>query len=286
VAGPDEVIFAPRPFLEAKSGVVVAPFQFALDGNEVLRVKAANTATGARIAIQGRRLSEKGEIEPFAFVHMPNSDRTISTTIHALGKGALLNLAVFVENATPLIGQTFVMVQIVRGLAGPLVLLGTLLQGYVTSTQGLGWPGSPIVTSTEGEPAARFIVGTTPAAGAEVTEVIPTGARWELVYLRAVLTTAVGGIDREVVLQQNDGGNTFQANLIGGLVPASSVRAFVWAQGLPPLFSDTFAGRQSAVPIGNRILSGSTISTGTAFMQAGDQWSLVTLVVREWLEVP
>lgn len=280
-----ERAYFPQPFADVKSGVIASPFQFTLDGNDNLQVVASNTLVGARIAIQGRRITEEGTIEPFTFVHVPNSNRTVTTQVFKLGRGALLNLAVFVDVGTPLIGQTFVMLQIVRGFGGPLVLLGTLLQGYVTSSQGLGWPGSPIQSSIEGGGYYRVMVGTKPAAGAVITETVPTGARWVLTSIQVILTTSATAGNRRPFVQVSANGSAQAVCVSFTTVPASDAGAFYFTQGLPHETGLAGAAQVFGLPSGLTLLAGSQVIANAVGLQAGDQFEGPTLSIREWLEV-
>lgn len=281
-----EKVYAPQPFADARSGVIVAPFQFALTDDDFLRVISVNVAVGAAIAIQGRRLDSAGAIDSFARLHVPHTDRSAAADVFQLGRGALLNLAVFVTGATPLIGQTFVILQIVRGTGAGLVLLGTLLQGYVTSTQGLGWPGSPIASSTEGGGYHRTITGTQPAAGGDVVEFVPTGARWELLRIFLQLTTSATAGTRVPFLGIQQGGGMFFRSKSSTTVAASGGLLMTWAAGLHyetqldagwPLFQ---------LPRSNYLKAGDSIQSFATGMAAGDQWAAPIYNVREWLEVP
>src|SRR5204863_2582589 len=94
--------------------------------------------------------------------HVPNTDRSVKTSDHPLGVGQLLNLTVFASAGAPLIGQTYVKVQLIRGVGAAAIVLGTLLGGYVTAVHALGFPGSPIENSLTATPAIRYITGTNP----------------------------------------------------------------------------------------------------------------------------
>src|SRR5213592_1900599 len=175
---PVERVFVAQPLASAGGRIIASPFQFYVTGEDHLRVISVNSLAGVRLKLQGRFIDTSGKLDAFSYDHIPTSDRTATTTMHQLGVGAVLNLTVFASTGAPVSGQTFVIVQLTRGLGAAAIVLGTLLQGYVTSAQHLGWPGSPIVTSTAGEPLIRKIVGTTPGAGNNINETVPTGARW------------------------------------------------------------------------------------------------------------
>lgn len=284
-----ELTYLPQPFLDSRSGVVVAPFQFALDGNDVMRIKSSCNIGGVRLSIQGRRLSAAGEIEVFAFEHDTHlvGDRQIVTSTHVLGEGALLNLAVFATGVQPVIGEVFVMVQIVRGNTGPTVLLGTLLQGYVTATQGLGWPGSPILSSMD--PAAGAVhqfAGTDPAAGSEWLETVPPGAIWEIIAIRSVLSTSAAAGARTVFLIVS----APFATLFAVPSPVSpgplSAVGFQWVQGFPLVSAVAATNPITGLPPQLRLRGGLSVGSLTVGMDAADDYQSPQLLVREWLEVP
>jgi hypothetical protein len=84
-----------------------------------------------------------------------------------------------------------------------------LLQGYVTDTSRLSFPGSPIRSSIEGPGVLRSITGTNPAANAEISETVPTNARWRVHAIRFTLVTDANVANREVALTLDDGAAVF-----------------------------------------------------------------------------
>jgi len=139
------------------------PAQFYVTGEDRLRIVSANAMAGVSLQLHWRHAEPSGRTVPNAQTHTPASDRSIAVTDYPLGVGSLLNVTVFAGAGAPKVGQTYVMVQLVRGTGAAAIVLGTLLAGYVTSTQALGWPGSPIAGSLEGGGAYRSIAGATPA---------------------------------------------------------------------------------------------------------------------------
>lgn len=266
--------------------LVAAPYQFVTTGEENIRVTSVNALAGVRLKIQGLRLSERGENVPFSHDHIPQNDRSVATTEFSLGYGALLHLTVFAVGAAPLHGQTFVIVQVIRGSAAAAVVLGTLLQGYVTSTQALGWPGSPISSSIEGAGAVRNIVGTMPALGAEVNEVVPTGARWELQAL--ILGLLPGVVFAQRVPQLHVTTATvvvFRVASPAG-VDAPNALSVSWSHGLGTSTAVVGATVAQSLPLSMPLLAGTFIRTVTLNLDPTDQITFVHYTVREWLEVP
>lgn len=282
-----EQIIVAQPLASAGGRVIAAPFQFVTSGEDNLRIVSVNSLAGVRLVIQGRRLSETGTVEAFSFVHTPASNRTAAASVFGLGRGALLNVVVYADAGTPVLGQTFVILQIIRGLSGPVVVLGVLLQGYVTSTQALGWPGSPIQHSYEGQGALRTIVGTTPAAGAEISETVPTGARWQLLSLATQFTASIVGSSREFALRLiNGGGAVHFTSATGFSLQATQVAQLSYAQGSPAIAGSANFVYLANLPTDSKLLAGASIQTVTAGMKAGDQYIAPEYTVLEWLEVP
>jgi hypothetical protein len=279
VAAPTERVFVAQPFPTAGARVIASPFQFWSTGEDNLRVLSVNALSGVGLTIQGRFIDAAGVIGAARWDHTPASDRTIRSSEFPLGVGAV----------TPQIGQTFVIVQLIRGAGAAALVLGTLLQGYVTSTQTLAWPGSPLQLSVDGGGTIRTITGTTPAAGQEVREVVPTGARWQLMTVHAQFTASATVATRRPRLAWNTGGTQsgISANVTN--VTATQQGVFDWVCGMP-LSAAVFPGDNVAgLPNELYLLAGDSFATATVGLQGidppVDQWSAPRFTVREWLEV-
>jgi hypothetical protein len=286
MAAPNERQFQPLPVPIGNARAIAAPFQFVTTGEDNLRVTVVNSLIGCRVAIQGRRIDQDGAVLPIAFSFTPTSDRIASSQIFPLGVGAIVNLAVWASSGTPRIGQTFVIVQLVRGREGGIELLGTLLQGYVTSTQGLGWPGSPIESSITGPGFIRNIQATTPAPSNQIAEYVPTGARWELLGFTAIFVSDASVIVRTPMLFADAGYGQIFFGLTNLAFGASEVHAINWSSGYggPPLTQYPFTVCPIAASM--PLLAGAVIQTSVLGMTAGDTWTQPHFTVREWLEVP
>jgi hypothetical protein len=286
MAAPSERTFFPLPIATGNARAISAPFQFVTTGEDHLRVTVVNSQSGVRVAIQGRRFDEAGALVPMAYSLAPTADRVASTRIFPLGVGAIVNLAVWAIDGAPAIGQMFVIVQLVRGREGGTELLGTLLQGYVTSTQTLGWPGSPIVSSIEGPGYVRQIQGTTPAIGTMPFEVVPTGARWELLSALSILTCDATVITRQPQLVVF--GAYSALIMVSASQPCGALGVvnygFTSGFGAPGTFAGVY--NQNPLPVSIPLTAGFSILYNVLNIQPGDQMSAIAFCVREWLEVP
>lgn len=283
-----EQAFLAEPIPSAGGKVIASPFQFYTTGEDRLRIVSANSLTGVTIAIHSRFLGLDGTILANAWTHTPNADRTLVTTDFELGAGAILNLTVFAGAGSPKIGQTFVIVQLVRGVGTAAIVLGTLLQGYVTGTQQLAWPGSPIQDSISGGGYIRSIVGTKPAKNASVTESVPTGARWELLAVRCEFDPDATDTQRDLVLQMTAPGIGSVAFLVNGqtAVADDTGDVFSWAQGAQN--TKTTVGQfigSGAAPMRYVLQAGDNFTIFRTNAGPNDQFQAPIYTVREWLEV-
>jgi hypothetical protein len=268
------------------TGVIASPFQFLVTGDDHLEVTSFNSLTGCRVAVHHRFL-EEGRVTPQAtsFTHTPNTDRTANTTRHALGQGALLNLRVVADSGGPLLGQTFVIVRVIRGQEANAVALGTLIQGYVTASQDQAWPGSPLVNSLSGV-VPRLITGTDPAAGSQVSETVPTGARWKLLMFNVQLAASATASNRRPSLTIRGAGNKplFRFPLAKTWAANETKQAF-WSVGTPLDTSITTDAGLGGLPHDTVLTGGMEILTDTEGMQAGDDYGAPNYYVEETLEV-
>jgi hypothetical protein len=280
-----EQVFVGQPQTFGGARLLPSPSQFFLTGEDRLRVVSVNSLAGVSLKVQWRTATAAGDVVPNSQPHTPNSDRTIKQQDYELGSGSLLNVTVFAGAGAPVIGQTYVMVQIVRGEGLAAIVLGTILAGYVTAVQALGFPGSPIVSSVEGEPYLRAISGTAPALGVAITETVPAGARWELLAWYFAFTTSATVVDRKPYLVPASGGVSYGVMTNFSTVPASTANQFTFGPTLAST-SDPINGVYQA-GWGTRVLltAGGTLTASAFALQPGDRFSAPQYTVREWLEV-
>lgn len=259
---------------------------FYTTGEDNLRITSINSVSGVVLAIRGRFIDARGRILAGGWTHTPTSDRVSKTETFALAEGGVLNLTVLVTSGSPQIDQTFVIVQLVRGVGSAAIVLATLLAGSVTTVQSLGWPGSPIANTLAGEGALRFITGTDPAANTDIIETVPTGARWELLSIVAQLTTDATVGNRGARLLIDDGIDTGNPYFYSGQITttaASLTTIYTWAQGMPLVVAPN-GGNIAGLEQPCYLLAGHRIRiqrTGT--IGVGDNWNAPRYWLREWL---
>jgi hypothetical protein len=200
----------------------------------------------------------------------------------SLPEGYLLNIAATATVAN-FRGATYCAAFLIRiPIAGPVVEQG-LFGDYVTSGQAATWPNGRIVNGAEGPGNLRSITGTVPAAGAEISEIVPGNMRWRLMAFRYSLTTAVAVANRESNLTFDDGANVYASETSGFTEAASLTDTFSWMLGVQRL--QALQSTLLTLPLPSLIMPGlHRIRTNTANIQAADQYTAPQYLVEEWAQ--
>jgi hypothetical protein len=259
-----------------------SPWFLKVDDN--LRLTSYNALASVRLEVRYRFFDCDGKIQASQEAQAPNTDRTAKSSIFVTPEGWLLGGEVFVSGAAPLIGQTYVVLEIVRGLGASALPLQVIAAGYVSAKQPLPFPNAQMYSTLDGGGAMRSISGTTPGAGAEISETVPTGARWEVLAFYAQLVTNATVVNRQVQLRIDDGANLFFVSPAGQNITATQTGLLSWVQGQGNQVIGNRADLVGPLPSYNRLPAGARMRTNTANIQAADQYGAVQYLVREWLE--
>jgi hypothetical protein len=159
-------------------GLVASSFQYYLSGDEALRV-TVECLTGARdveIAWRLWREQDRQIVLTRDTFKTPSLGPSSTTRVYPLDAGALLNLRIACGSTFIAYGLVWIRAQIVRGAGAAENIIGTVLQGFISTQNDLGWPGSPIEKQDQ---ASGFMSSETPAiSGGGATWTVPTGQRW------------------------------------------------------------------------------------------------------------
>jgi hypothetical protein len=269
---------------------MLAPGAIFCSGEESIRVTAINAAASVALALSGRTLPIRlaGSDPPvdvgnFRDVFTPATNRTASTQLRQLGAGWVLDWGVFVSSGSPLIGQCWISVDLVRGQLGATQVLSHLGHGYITANQPIGGGSPQLATSLEGGGALRSITGTDPAAGAEVSETVPTGARWQLIGFSVNLVTSAVVANRATSFFVDDGANVYFANTVQAVQTATqTIRCAFGPIGVTGANGGNvyLAGSPDPLYLG----AGHRIRTVTVNIDVGDNYGAPQYLVREWME--
>jgi len=262
---------------------ISGPSAFYMTGEDVLQLSGWNITTGVRLRVSGRFLGLDGVPRPFVHDVALTANRVIASVVRQLGEGWILNLTVDTGASSVPYGACFARVQVVRGLEASGIVLGTLCAGYVTSAQPIAFPGGRVRSMVEGRGNIRLITGTNPAAGAEISETVPTGARWRVLSARLTLTTDATVVNRMAMLRITDGATVIAETQ----APQVQVASLTYTYNFLRLGADRVLVQIGQIPIRMHdfiLPAGYTIQTTTANLQAADDWAAPVLHVEEWLD--
>jgi len=260
----------------------VTPSVIYIGPGDDLRVQmwASQVATPG---VQGRLLrAADGLIVPFAFNLPTVADRVRTDSIFKLAEGFLLGLRCNAPVGT-VRGQVYVRVQLSIGSVAAGAVLHNLCAGYVSDSDHLGWPDATNEPSFSGRGNLRSITGTDPAAGAEISETVPTGAVWRLMALSCQLTTSGVGSSRTARLALDDGTNIYYQVEPSATTPISVTRRFS---------SGAIGDRPASVttdfywPIPYNVFmpAAHRLRTVTNNLDATDNYTAPQMLVEEWLQ--
>jgi hypothetical protein len=274
--------FHALPLEERLALTLSSPAPFFVTGEDSIQLSALNSATGVTLTIVGRFKQLNGEVTSFQHFLTPTTDRVLSSIAKDLGDGWIMNFAVFASVGTPLIGQCWARVQIIRGLGGAQMVIGALVSGYVTALQPIAFPAGKLRGALDGPGVIRSITGTNPAAGAEISETVPTGAIWRLLALRASLTTSIDVGNRRTQMILDDGTNEFLRSTQESLAVATVTTGFNWYNAG---YEDNTSVTNGVAGFSDRIRlnPGYRIRTNTIGLFPLDDWSAPQLLVEEWI---
>lgn len=253
--------------------------------------------------------------------HTPNSDRSLATSRSKISvSGTLQTVNLEVLSGTVRVGQCHsrviledenqtVKATLCRGYvyhgheiygagalavkAGDYIRVDTrcsvsnvILRPIISLKRGIeqpaGWTGTD-KGSLEGRGALRSVAGTNPAVGAEISEAIPTNARWLMRGVKFELDTTAGGSDRRVSLVFNDGTNNLTRMAYNAIHAASNNIEYHFIAGYPSTATEAVV-RMCFLPEDLMFLQSWLLTTLTTNMAAQDDYLAPRLTVEEWIE--
>lgn len=232
-----------------------------------------------------RMLRPNGEIIPSLHAFPTIYNGLPQAAAHQLGEGFLLSCAVVKPTqASFLTEDVWVAVEITRGSFAQSLYSRKLVGGYLGFANRLAWPESPVIDPLSGPGNVRLVVGTNPAAGAEISATMPLAVRRKLMAIRFRLVTSVAVANRRVTLLLNDdSGNTFYRVHSQVTQTAAQTVDYHFAPGVPFFNADGIAGG----PLPNELFvkTGYAIATSTFALDAGDDFTAPNMLFQEWLDI-
>jgi hypothetical protein len=254
-----------------------------VDDQDQLLIRLYSSLSGGVFKCLVRVLTDSGDLRTGEYLLTSSADRSKQETRISIPAGYLIGVSVFASTGTPRRGQTWCVMALERKTPSGLYLVQPFGQNYVTSDSACFFPGPNAHDSIEGPGFIRDIAGTSPAAGAEINETCPTGARWRLYAVYLHLTTAVAAANRIVAIQINSG-STQPYLLENGTVQTASLswyyafaNGLVIANPIPTVYNAAF-------PSQVLMMAGDKLVTASTALQAADQYGMPWYQVEEWIE--
>jgi len=241
---------------------------------KVPELRIESRSNSAR-TVQVRGFTKHGIVQ---IDHTTAADRSLTATNTRLDELPIA-FAVGLSAAGVRRGECYVRVALRMGG----VLVDILTSGYVSDERGLWWPGGPLEHSLEGPGFLRSVLGTDPAAGAEISETVPTNTRWRLLAAIVTLVTDATVANRRTIWLIDDGAtvlwfgddnvNHAPSTTIPHLLSPSPIRGTL-----------NYGYNTSLGTADTMLLQGWRLRTTTQAMVAGDNYGAPQLWVEEWIE--
>ena len=219
---------------------------------------------------------------PFVHEHVTAGDRSLVSELffldthkHSLPQTVNASVAAAVRR-----GEIYVRISVVWSNS----VVQRLSAAYLTGGKTIAWPPGVFESSTEGQGLLRTILGTNPAAGAEVIETVPANARWRVKAVYLFFDTDATVIDRLINFSFDDAANIFLTiELLDTLGANELGNVYLEDWGFQEAaFS---AADRIKVPMPPQILfQGWRFFTTTTNIQAGDNYGNPIFTVEEWIE--
>lgn len=249
--------------------------------NQTLSIQAWNSGLDVTLKVTMLLLLPDGTTSLNMWNLLLTTDRQKNTLNVPLTEGFLLYFAVY-GATVPYGNRTFAACKINTSSGNSTITIQELVAGYINKGNFLSWPGNVAMNMADGPGALISITGTTPAAAAEISETVPSGAIWRIKSFWFKLTTSAVVNARIPHVIIDDGVNVLLD------LPASSSQ--VAAQTITYLLADGVASSNGVdgvleikMPFDLRLMAGYRIRTLTTSLSAGDQYTAPQYLVTEWL---
>lgn len=275
---------SPNPTGYAEGGHLVGP-GFVTQAEHTIRVSAWCAIAGVTLSIAAVVLDDNDCPRPTLYTLSPTSDGNKTTSsAFPLEAGTIASVHVFASAGGPLGAQCYVRVELLQGREGGTQSLGTILEGYVTANVALAYPGDNTARAVDGAGTARIVLGTVPAAAAEIVETVPVNRRWLLIAFRVKLVASATVANRTPVLLIDDGVNIVWETENTTAITAGQTAIYNAGAGN----QNANLGAQDwqiALPETLVLPAGSRIRTLTGNLSAGDQYAAPVYNIVEWFDV-
>lgn len=231
-----------------------------------------------------------------ARILLPNGQLSVVTRLQPLGawtirrlsvlqllEGMLIDVSIFVDAALGSPVSAWVYAYLLRGAPGQQGLYTALGSCRLNAPITHLYPDAHFDVPTDGPGVPRVIVGSAPAAGANILETVPARVVWQLNSFHALLTASLAAGTRYPCLYLDDGANIFMR--IGSLVNQAPNTVADYCAMIGGAFTAAVGPSIVNLPLPARVrlLPGWRIRTLIQGLDAADQFGAPIYQVDEWL---
>lgn len=254
-----------------------------IEYNDRLYVAAYSSVASLVVTFSGYFRKADGEIVEYAVTVNPTSDRAVTAGNQHFGAGFLLSCVATLASGNANRGQCYVRAQVQRSTGTPAIKLHNVLGGYLSDDYSPSFPYGKIEGPLEGPGYIRTYVGTNPAAGADVSETVPTGARWRLLSMYVVLVTSADIALRYAYFDFTHLTLLPWSVLSTQVQTAGLTQYYILSRGLDRAFQATV--EYESLPLPEIWLTGGdTIGAFLVGGVAADDWLAPVIAAEEWIE--
>jgi hypothetical protein len=257
------------------------PVNAYVDQNTSIEIRIWTATANCTVQVTAVILLPDGTISNNVWNLTPTNNRTPNNTVFPLTEGFLLSVTARETVAGALV-EAYCNVSLTRGSGLSLEFTETLMEGWLSLQQYLSWPPGIYQRSNDGNGYIISITGTTPGAGAEISEVVPAHAMWRPIAFRYALTSSAAAATRQSDLRIDDGTNVYAEVTPASSQAASLTQTYNWMSGVQgsPVANGIVCG---PLPQQLFMYAGHRLRTNTPNLQAGDQYTAPQYLVEEWL---
>jgi hypothetical protein len=248
---------------------------------EFLNLVCMTNQSGQSIVFTARYLTPQNEIKETTFASPAFNAGVIQIFQVPVAEGWIISFALQVTIGQASGQWTFAQVLTGRTSNFQQKSMGQLWSGYVPFGTANGWPGLPSKEPGDGAGTLRSITGSTPAAGVEISEIVPNNRRWTLLAFRASLTTSAVVANRFPGFLFDDGAVTLYTAQTNIAQTAGTANSFEIGLG-SPFFNAAQGITIIPFPTTVELKQLFHIKSKTAALDPGDQWNAPEYLVMEW----
>lgn len=162
---------------------------------------------------------------------------------------------------------------------------GVLCQGNLGAYQGLSWPNGPEQTPLQKHGYTVRVQSSDPAAGGEFLFEVPTDEWWLLKSVKATFVAAAVAVTRRPALIVSIGvTETLKIPSAAGII-ISQTSDVQWMSGGAVIDDQTGFRQISSLPNDLILMPGTSLSSTTTNINAGDNWGVAEAIVEKFYSV-